>query len=115
MTDTSKLATPPGEGRTDHGTMRDAMHRPVTAAAGLDTLAANQGLELPAGESHSTVTDSGMPIERIPGERDSETLTARQPGSMGGRGSGADTPSADPHHVMDDATIHDRTLEGGGR
>jgi hypothetical protein len=95
--------------------MRGAMHRPVMGPAGLDTLAANQGLELPAGESHPTGTDSGVEIERIPGERDSETLTTRQPGSIGGRASGADTPSTDPHHVMDDATIHDRTLEGGGR
>jgi hypothetical protein len=59
--------------------------------------------------------EEGFTGERIPGERDPENLTVRQPGSIGGRASGADTPSTDPHHVMDDATIHDRTLEGGGR
>ena len=59
--------------------------------------------------------EEGFTGERIPGERDAETVTDRQPGAIGGRASGADTPSSDPHHVMDDATIRDRTLEGGGR
>lgn len=52
--------------------------------------------------------------ERIPGEHDADTLMSRQPGAMGGRPSGADTPSPDPHDLMDDATIHDRKIEGGG-
>ena len=59
--------------------------------------------------------EEGFTGERIPGERDAETLTHRQPGAIGGRASGADTPSSDPHHVMDDATIHDRQREGGAK
>ena len=59
--------------------------------------------------------EEGFTGERIPGERDPGTLTHRQPGAIGGIFSGADTPPADANHVMDDATIRDRTLEGGGR
>jgi hypothetical protein len=34
--------------------------------------------------------------ERIPGERDSSTLTHRQPGAIGGDPYGADTPPVPP-------------------
>ena len=51
----------------------------------------------------------------IPGEHDASTLTHRQPGAIGGRPTGDDTPSPKPEDVMDSATIHDRELEGGGQ
>jgi hypothetical protein len=33
---------------------------------------------------------------------------------MGGQFSGADTPSSEPTRLLDEDTIHDRELEGGG-
>lgn len=106
--------TPPGGGRWDHETMREAAQRPVTGPASTDTLAASGGLELPAHRAPRPRTQTAVAEEPIPGERDGSTLTSRQPGSIGGRFSGADTPSVDPTRVMDEATIHDRELEGGG-
>ena len=43
------------------------------------------------------------------------TLTHREPGAIGGRFSGADTPSADSHTLLDERTTLDRELEGGGQ
>ena len=106
--------TPPGGGRWDHETMRQAAESPLRGPASTDTLAASGGLELPAHrvpEQRGAVSSAEEPI---PGERDASTLTRRQPGAMGGRFSGADTPSVDPAHLMDPATLHDRQLEGGG-
>lgn len=49
----------------------------------------------------------------IPGERERNTLTYRQPGSMGGPGFGSDT-GAPPSVLMDDVTIAEHQREGGG-
>jgi hypothetical protein len=106
--------TPPGGGRWDHETMREAAQRPVSGPASTDTLAASGGLELPAHRAPRPRTQTAVAEEPIPGERDESTRTRRQPGSIGGRFSGEDTPPTDPAHVMDDATRHDRELEGGG-
>jgi hypothetical protein len=107
--------TPPGGGRWDHETMREASLRPVTGPASTDTLAASGGLELPAHRApRARLGLASVAEEPIPGERDASTLTYRQPGSMGGRFSGADTPSSDPTRLLDEDTIHDRELEGGG-
>ena len=106
--------TPPGGGRWDHETMREASLRPVAGPASTDTLAASGGLELPAHRAHARVELASVAEEPIPGERDASTLTHRQPGSIGGRFSGADTPASDPTRLLDEDTIHDRELEGGG-
>jgi len=94
--------------------MRDAMQRPIMGPGSTDTLAASGGLELPAHESHPTPSHATPVAEPIPGERDATTLTWRAPGAIGGRFSGADTPSPAPETLMDVATRHDRKIEGGG-
>jgi hypothetical protein len=107
--------TPPGGGRWDHETMREASLRPVSGPASTDTLAASGGLELPAHRApRARRVPASVAEEPIPGARDASTLTYRQPGSIGGRFSGADTPPADPTRLLDEDTIHDRELEGGG-
>ena len=106
--------TPPGGGRSDHATMRRAAESPVTGPASTDTLAASGGLELPAHRASQQRAPVSSADEPIPGERDASTLTNRQPGTMGGRFSGADMPPVDPAYLMDPATRHDRQLEGGG-
>jgi hypothetical protein len=58
--------------------------------------------------------DRKSAADRIPGERDPGTALPRQPGAIGGRFSGADTPSPDARDIMDEATIEDRKIEGGG-
>jgi hypothetical protein len=110
-----ETATPPGGGRWDHETMREASLRPVSGPASTDTLAASGGLELPAHRAaRARLGPVSVADEPIPGERDASTLMYRQPGSIGGRFSGADTPPVDSTRLMDEQTIHDRELEGGG-
>ena len=52
--------------------------------------------------------------EPIPGERDSTTLTHREPGAIGGRPTGDDVPSPDPQTWIDDQTAFEHAKEGGG-
>ena len=94
--------------------MQEAAQRPITGPGSTDTLAASGGLELPAHRAHRTRALATSVDEPIPGERDGSTITWRQPGSIGGLFSGADTPPTDPSHLMDDATRRDRAREGGG-
>lgn len=94
--------------------MRRAAESPVSGPASTDTLAASGGLELPAHRAHERRGSVPSADEPIPGTRDASTLTSREPGAIGGRFSGADTPSADAADLMDPATLHDRQLEGGG-
>ena len=106
--------TPPGGGELDHDAMRAAAMRPM---AGPDHMpqAAGGGLELPGREPHEPHVATSSPVhEPIPGERDRETLTWREPGSIGGRSSGADTPSPARGSLMDARTARDHELEGGG-
>jgi hypothetical protein len=49
----------------------------------------------------------------IPGEREPNTLTYRQPGSMGGPASGSDVGGV-PTVLMDTRTIAEHQREGGG-
>jgi signal transduction histidine kinase len=49
----------------------------------------------------------------IPGERERNTLTHRQPGSIGGAASGSDVGGT-PNRLMDDLTIAEHQREGGG-
>jgi hypothetical protein len=110
-----QVGTPPGGGRWDHEAMREAAQRPITGPASTDTLAASGGLELPGHRAHESRAADIVAPEPIPGERDESTITHRQPGAIGGRFTGADAPPVDPTHLMDEATIRDRELEGGGR
>jgi hypothetical protein len=50
----------------------------------------------------------------IPGERERNTLTHRQPGSIGGPASGSDVVGGTREDLMDDATVLERQREGGG-
>ena len=49
----------------------------------------------------------------IPGERERNTLTYRQSGSMGGPASGSEVEGT-PSVLMDATTIAERQREGGG-
>jgi hypothetical protein len=49
----------------------------------------------------------------IPGERERNTLTYRQPGSIGGSASGSDVGGI-PSVLMDATTIAEHQREGGG-
>ena len=49
----------------------------------------------------------------IPGERERNTLTYRQPGSIGGPEFGSDSGQP-PSVLMDDVTIAEHQREGGG-
>jgi hypothetical protein len=81
-------ATPPGRGEQTHEVMRaSAMH--VTPGPGPDH-------------------------EPIPGERDPDNLTGLEPGVFGGGGYGAHVPRPERELPMDDETLHDREIEGGG-
>ena len=51
--------------------------------------------------------------ERIPGERDPENLTHREPGAMSGQFTGADIPPDAELPWLDDATAEERAGEGG--
>lgn len=51
--------------------------------------------------------------ERIPGERDPENLTHREPGAMGGQFTGADIPPDAELPWLDDVTAEERAREGG--
>jgi hypothetical protein len=108
---------PPAGGAQDHDAMRAASMRPVTGPASTDNLAAIGGLNVPGGDaSRSARIDvpTAAPVhEPIPGERDPHNITHREPGAMGSA-FGQDMPIADPHVMLDEATAHDRMLEGGG-
>jgi hypothetical protein len=118
VADNSKTrpAEPPGGGRQDHDAMRAGAMRPVIGPANSDVLAATGGLNLPGGDpaAATIAVPTVAPVhEPIPGEYDRTTVTHREPGAMGASFGDA-IPSPDPHDWMDDATVHDRLLEGGG-
>jgi hypothetical protein len=113
----ARQAAPPAGGRQDHDAMRAAAMRPVIGPASTDVLAANGGLNLPGGDpvavSKHDVPTSAAVYEPIPGEYDRTTVTHREPGAMA-TVFGDATPSPDPHDWLDEATAHDRMIEGGG-
>ena len=84
---------------------------PVSGPAGTDDLAASGGLEIPGRESHITAAPAEPAApERIPGEREPDTLTHREPGAFGSD----DPPSPRRTEWLDEATAIDRAREGGG-
>ena len=101
MDDTTQRQSQDQPFRQDHDTMRAASMQPVSGPASIDTLAAAGGLEVPGREAHPPDAPAAAPVpEPIPGQRDPNTLTHRQPGAVGGQFSGGDTPS--PGKWMDD-------------
>lgn len=97
--------------------MRAASMRPVSGPAATDALAASSGLDVPGDDPVASAkvrvrTVARIP-EPIPGERDPQNLTRREPGSIG-TAFGAGMPSPDQHEWLDAAGAHDRMLEGGG-
>ena len=53
------------------------------------------------------------PHDPIPGERDPDNLTSREPGAVGGRFTGADIPPAPHLEWLDEATAAEHAHEGG--
>src|SRR5262245_19338746 len=105
---------PPGQGEQTHEVMQADASRPVAGPAASQTLAAGGGLEIPGREPHPyTVEHETLVHEPIPGERDPETLTSREPGGMGTL-SGAELPRVDPHAWLTDEDIDELQREGGG-
>jgi hypothetical protein len=102
-----------------HDAMRAAALRPMSGSGAAQTLAAGGGLEVPGGEARGIegsiigMGDTG-PHEPIPGERDGDTLTHREPGAIGGAFNGQDNLPAPVDGLMDQQTVRDRVLEGGG-
>ena len=107
-------AVPPGRGEQTHEVMQADASRPVTGPASTDTLAAGGGLEVPGREPHPyAVAHETLSHEPIPGERDPETLTAREPGAIG-TFSGAQLPAVDPRASLNDDEIEELRRDGGG-
>jgi hypothetical protein len=97
--------------RQNHDTMRASATRPVHGPASTETLAASGGLEA---HGRSEALPRRVVREPIPGERDLETLLGTQPGAVGGVGFGADLPPTNLENTMDNRTIHEHEVEGGG-
>jgi hypothetical protein len=107
-------AVPPGRGEQNHEVMQADALRPVIGPAGTSTLAAGGGLEVPGREPHPyTVQHETLSHEPIPGERDPETLTAREPGAIGTL-SGAQLPVGDARALLNDEDIEELWRDGGG-
>jgi hypothetical protein len=113
-------AEPPGGGRTDQESMRKAAHLKVQGPASRDTLAAGGGLDVPGGESHAgpsaqhaglgeALGDAGA---LIPGAREADTLTHREPGAIGGVFTGGDIPET-AAEWLDGRTSLEHAREGG--
>jgi hypothetical protein len=108
---------PPSGGRQDHEAMRQGAMRPVSGPAATDDLAASGGLEIPGRERHPEASGAPAgPVQRelIPGEREIDTLTHREPGAIGGQFTGEDTPAPRRSDWLAEETAIERALEGGG-
>jgi hypothetical protein len=109
-------AEPPVAGRTDQHSILAAAHKMVHGPASSERLASIGGLEVPIGDTapgdDATATDAASAL--IPGAREGDTLTHREPGGMGGLFTGGDIP-AGTSPWLDEQTRRDRRGEGGGR
>jgi len=107
-------AEPPGGGRTDQESMRRAAHLKVEGPASSDMLAAGGGLDVPGGEpdARHSGEGAGESASLIPGAREADTLTHREPGAIGGIFTGADIPDGGAE-LMDERTSIEREREGG--
>lgn len=96
-----------------------ASQRAVSGPASTPVLAAGGGLEVPGRETDAAAALAATPgsrrtEERIPGEREPDTLTHREPGAVSGQFAGADIPDTPPQDWLGDRTALDREREGGG-
>jgi len=92
-------AEPPEAGRTTEASMRRAAHDPlITGRSGSAGLAAGGGLELPGARPDDESREDRLAESAggglIPGARESDTLTHREPGAMSGQFNGVDVPGA---------------------
>lgn len=98
--------------------MRRAAALPIQGPASSDVLAAGGGLDLPGRERPDAAAAppapdaAPHPPEIIPGAREADTLTHREPGAIGGQFTGMDIPPAEPAWV-DDRTTTEHLREGG--
>ena len=97
--------------------MRQAAALPVQGPASTEVLAAGGGLEMPgrdrtphAGAAADDTAPS--PAEMIPGAREANTLTHREPGAIGGQFTGMDIPPDEPNW-LGERTAAERLREGG--
>jgi hypothetical protein len=108
-------AEPPHAGKTTQESMRQAAHQPVTGPSDTQDLAASGGLEMPASggfvapEEHVQETDASA---LIPGARELDNLTHREPGAVSGRFNGSDIPAGGPSS-LDAADTVEAYREGG--
>jgi hypothetical protein len=103
--DSHHAAEPPSSGRTTQESIREAAHRPVAGPASSERVAAGGGLEVPAasqgqpfqGPALSSVEAHGMhetgASGLIPGARELDNLTHREPGAISGQFNGSDIPA----------------------
>ncbi len=95
--------------------MRQAAHQPMSGPVNTDHLAASGGLEMPASggfvppEERVQETDASA---LIPGARELDNLTHREPGAVSGRFNGADIPPGGPSS-LDAADAVEAYREGG--
>ena len=63
------------------------------------------------------MSEGGRPFHTphtpIPGERDPDNLTSREPGAVGGQFTGADIPPESHLEWLDEATAEEHAHEGG--
>jgi hypothetical protein len=109
-------AEPPSAGRTTQESMREAAHRAVSGPASSDRLAAGGGLEVPAAAAGETFHQHGVhetgASGLIPGARELDNLTHREPGSVSGSFNGSDIPPG-PTALLDEADRIELYREGG--
>jgi len=97
--------------------MRDAAHRTVSGPASSDSLAAGGGLEVPAAlasddeDQHHRLDDTAA-SSLIPGARELDNLTHREPGAIGGNFNGSDIPVTHSE-LLDEADRVEAYREGG--
>ena len=95
--------------------MRKAAHRVVDGPAASDRVAAGGGLEVPRGvppQDTERADESAAASALIPGAREADTLTHREPAAIGGLFTGADIPS-DQTEWLDRTTAIEHRREGG--
>lgn len=96
--------------------MRRSAMSPVDGPAGTDDLAAGGGLELPGREPHPEAAGhrrADEARELIPGERETDTITHREPGAMGAPFNEGGLLSSRRDWLSEDTAI-ERAREGGG-
>ena len=92
-------AEPPQAGRTTEASMRRAAHEPlISGRSDSAGLAAGGGLELPGARADDESREDRL-VESaggglIPGAREADTLTHREPGAISGQSNGGDIPTA---------------------